>query len=143
MYVLDTDHVSLVEWGSGADAQRLRSRLQRTPRKDVASTIVSYEEQTRGRLAYLARASSEAEVVEAYRRMARHLEAWREIPVLPFDAKAAIEFQRLRRIKLRVATLDLRIAAIALVWGAVVLTRNSRDFQGVPGLTVEDWTADS
>ena len=46
MYVLDTDHVSLVEWGSGADAQRLRSRLQRTPRKDVASTIVSYEERS-------------------------------------------------------------------------------------------------
>lgn len=142
MYLLDTDHVSLLEWGSGADAQRLRARLQSTPRGEIVSTIVSYEEQTRGRLAYLGKASTEVELVEAYRRLVRHLETWREIPVLPFDARAAVEFQRLRRLKLRIATLDLRIATIALVRGATVLARNLRDFQGVPGVSVEDWTAE-
>ncbi len=47
MYVLDTDHVSLVDKGSGADALRMRSRLERVPKVDLTSSVVSYEEQTR------------------------------------------------------------------------------------------------
>jgi tRNA(fMet)-specific endonuclease VapC len=37
--------------------------------------------------------------------------------------------------------MDLKIAAIVLAQGATLLTRNLRDFQKVPGLKVEDWTA--
>lgn len=141
MYVLDTDHVSLLEWGNGLDAVRLRTRLREARPGEVFSSIVSYEEQTKGRLVYLARARTEAEIVEAYRRFCRHLETWRDIPVLTYDARAAVEFQRLRKLKLRVPTLDLRIAAIALVHGATLLTRNLGDFQEIPHLVVEDWTA--
>lgn len=34
---------------------------------------------------------------------------------------------------------DLRIAATALEMNATVVTRNVRDFERVPGLTVENW----
>lgn len=140
MYLLDTDHVSLVEWGNGPDARCLRARLREIPPTEVVSSIISYEEQTKGRLLYLARARTEAQVVEAYRRLLRHLQTWRNIPIAPFDGMAAVEFQRLRKLKIRVATLDLRIAAVALVHGATLLTRNQNDFRAIPDLVTEDWT---
>ena len=36
--------------------------------------------------------------------------------------------------------LDLRIASISLSQGLTLLTRNSRDFNKVSGLIIEDWT---
>jgi tRNA(fMet)-specific endonuclease VapC len=50
-------------------------------------------------------------------------------------------FDDLQAQRVRVATMDLRIAAIALSRGLVLLTRNSRDFARVPALVTEDWTA--
>ena len=36
-------------------------------------------------------------------------------------------------------TSDLKIASIAIVQGARLLSANIRDFEQVPGLSVEDW----
>ena len=60
--------------------------------------------------------------------------------VLPFDERAAIKFDELRSQRVRVGTMDLRIASIAMSRGMTVLTRNLVDFQAIPSLTVEDWT---
>lgn len=140
MYVLDTDHMSLVEKGRGAEALHLRARLSRVPKGQLVSTVVSYEEQTRGWLSFAARARSVAELIEAYRRLAGHLEDWRRIPVLPFDPRAAVQYQELLHRRLRVGTMDLRIAAIVLANQATLLTRNLRDFRSIPELRAEDWT---
>lgn len=140
MYILDTDHMTLVFRGRGADSIRLRARLEPVLKELLCSTIVSYEEQTRGWLSYAARARTVAGLVESYRRLGQHLDDWREIPVLPFEERAAIEYQGLLRLRLRVGTMDLRIAAIALARKATLLTRNLRDFRQVPNLHIEDWT---
>ncbi|WP_292871598.1 type II toxin-antitoxin system VapC family toxin [Nostoc sp. LPT] len=46
--------------------------------------------------------------------------------------------QRLRSQQVRVSTMDLRIAAIAISGNLVLLTRNVSDFCKVPGLVTED-----
>jgi tRNA(fMet)-specific endonuclease VapC len=46
----------------------------------------------------------------------------------------------LRKERIRIGTMDLRIASIALAEGAAVLTANATDFDKVPGLTIDDWT---
>jgi tRNA(fMet)-specific endonuclease VapC len=141
MIVLDTDHVSLLEWGSGAAGQRLLARLRTLAPDEAVTTIITFEEQTRGWLAYSARARWLTQQVEAYRRLKRHLDLYRTIPVLEFDAQAAAEFQRLKRSRLRIGTMDLKIAAIVLAHDAVLLARNLADFSRVPGLRVEVWTS--
>jgi tRNA(fMet)-specific endonuclease VapC len=60
--------------------------------------------------------------------------------VLEFDEPAGVEFEQLQRLRPRIGTMDLKIAAIALANNATVLTRNIQDFVRVPGLGVEDWS---
>jgi tRNA(fMet)-specific endonuclease VapC len=64
-----------------------------------------------------------------------------EAQVLPFDDIAAEVFDELRSQGVRIGTMDLRIAAIALARDLTVLSRNLVDFGRVPGLRIEDWTA--
>lgn len=64
-------------------------------------------------------------------------------PVLPFDSSVAEEYSRLA-VELKRAgkprpMADLMIAATASRHGLVVATLNARDFEGIPGLSVEDW----
>jgi len=140
LFVLDTDHMSVLEWGFGEVGQRLIGRLNTVPIGEAATTIITFEEQTRRWLSVVARSRSLDEQVDAYTRLKRLLMNYLKIEVLDFDAPAAAEFERLQGLRLRVGTMDLKIAAIALAHSATVLTRNVKDFGLVPELRVEDWT---
>jgi tRNA(fMet)-specific endonuclease VapC len=61
--------------------------------------------------------------------------------IVSYDEKAAAEFERPRQAKIRIGTMDLKIAAIALANNATLLTRNLSDFGKVPDLRAEDWSA--
>jgi tRNA(fMet)-specific endonuclease VapC len=141
VYLLDTDHITILEQERGAEFGRLRSRLADLDEGDVAVSIISFEEQTRGWLSYLAQARSLTKQVEAYARLRPMVENCRWIPLVDFDSAAAVEFQRLKQSRLRIGTMDLKIAAITLARGATLLTRNRTDFEKFPGLVVQDWTA--
>ena len=62
--------------------------------------------------------------------------------VLSFDRGAAVRHAELRQALRHspIGERDLLIAAIALDAGLGVVTNNTREFQRVPGLSVEDWT---
>jgi tRNA(fMet)-specific endonuclease VapC len=69
------------------------------------------------------------------------MRSFKVIPVIEFDNLAATTFEDFKSRKIKLATMDLRIAAIAMSKQLVLLTRNHKDFVKVPGLIIEDWTA--
>jgi len=140
MVILDTDHLSIFDQDT-IEGFNLGRRLAVLPEAEVAVTIITYEEQMRGWLAYVARANTPDRQIEAYRKLRLHIERFRRIPLLDYDAKAAAEFERLRQARVRIGTMDLKIASIALVNNAILLTRNLADFTQVPDLRAEDWSA--
>ena len=119
----------------------LRAHLAHLPPDEVVTTIISYEEQMQGWMAHLAQSQSVAQQVVAYGRLLQHLNNYRRIPVLEFDEAAAVVFQRLRRARLRIGTMDLKIAAIMLSRDALLLSKNLTAFGQIPGVQVEDWTS--
>ncbi len=140
MYLLDTDHISLIARG-GAEGQRILHRLSILPPTEVAVSIISYEEQMRGWLAEIAAARALDRQEAKYHELGRMLKYYCATPVLPFEGSAITAFQNLWLQRLRVGTMDLKIAAIALANDATLLTRNLADFNKVPDLRVEDWSA--
>jgi len=93
-------------------------------------------------LAEILQGLRERESAKYWRRYRTLLE--NHYPILAFDAAVADTFSALavemrRQGKPRPA-LDLMIAATACRHGLILATLNSRDFIGIPGLAVEDWS---
>ena len=139
MVLLDTDHMSLLQ-RFGPEGQRIWQRLRVLPPDDIATTIVSYEEQMRGWLARIARAPTIERELADYAELKKLLQNYCSVAVADFDAHAVAEFERLRQRRVRIGTMDLKIASIALASGANLLTRNLSEFGKVPDLRTEDWS---
>jgi tRNA(fMet)-specific endonuclease VapC len=140
-FLLDTDHISILQRGTGPEFVALSERVSQHGPSDLAFSIISFHEQTVGCHTYINQARSSANVIRGYEMLARVIRAFSAAPVVPFDAEAATAFDGLATQRLRVGTMDLRIAAIALSRGLVLLTRNVRDFGKVEGLQLMDWTS--
>jgi tRNA(fMet)-specific endonuclease VapC len=139
MNLLDSDHISLIHRG-GAEGRRIQARLAAVPPEDIALCIVTYEEQMRGWLAKIARVPSVAQQKPIYEELNQMLELYCATPILPFDDAAISVFQNLWLQRIRVGTMDLKIAAIAIANNATLLTRNTSDFSKIPGLQIADWS---
>jgi tRNA(fMet)-specific endonuclease VapC len=141
MLVLDTDHLSLLMWKGSSQSIHLQNRLDDSGDPEIVTTVINYEEQARGWLALSSRARSTGQLVEYYRRLSGHLDGFRSLEVLEFDRAASIVLEDLKKSRVRIGTMDLRIASIVLSRGATLLSRNLGDFRKVPDLKVEDWSA--
>ena len=141
MFLLDTDHIGIVQRQTMPEFPRLLSRLEAYDPTVFFVSIISFHEQVVGWNAYLNRARSPEAVVRAYAMFQSVLRDFATMAVAPFDATASEHFQSLRESKIRVGTMDLRIAAVASANNWTLLTRNTVDFSRVPGLKFEDWTS--
>ena len=130
MILLDTD--SLSELMRARPSSRLVARLEEVPAAEQATTSI-----TLGEIAYGAR---KAKRFELYERAVGLLQG---VEVLDFDRAAAERYGEIRvaleRAGVRLADPDLRIAAIALAAGRLLVTGNVKHFKRVPGLRSEDW----
>jgi tRNA(fMet)-specific endonuclease VapC len=138
-YVLDTDQISLFLTGHPRVCERVGQNFF-----EIAVTIVSVQELFNGWMGRLNRLEGEAEKIQVYKQLASLTEFFRLVKILNYDGAASGVYGRLilesPELGKRRLDKDVRIAAIALSQGAVMVTRNSRDFGLVPGLVVENWT---
>jgi tRNA(fMet)-specific endonuclease VapC len=140
MILIDTDHATFLKYPESERGRRFIERLEGLPKSEVVGVaIVTVEERMRGWLAVIAKEKKALRQVAGYRELARLFEFYQEFEVVPFDEAAARQFDALRKKRLRLGTMDLKIAATALVQNALLLSANRRDFERVPGLRVENW----
>jgi tRNA(fMet)-specific endonuclease VapC len=93
----------------------------------------------RGWLAVINRLRDVHRQLPAYVRLGQLFNVLGDWEIVPFDGRAADQFLNLRRQRIRIGAMDLKIASIALVNDALLVTANLRDFSLVPGLRCEDW----
>ena len=140
MFLLDTDHVVISQQQSVPEYANLIRRIRQNEPSDFFVSIISFHEQVMGWNAYISRAKNPTGVVRGYSRLEHLLANFAQAQVIPFDDAAAVVFGVLRKQRVRIGTMDLRIASIALSRDLTVLTRNLVDFNRLPGVKVEDWT---
>ena len=114
----------------------VQASLRHTPASDIAVCSVVWAELLHGARKY-------EERDERVKRIERTLGPFRS---LPFDDVAARRYAEIRDSLERrgeiIGPNDLFIAAIALTHNLTLVT-NNREFSRVPGLSVEDWTAEA
>ncbi len=140
MIILDTDCLSLFDREKFLETSILRKNLDEFSSDEIFTTIITFEEQMRGWLTLLSKCKTIEQQIFAYQRLNQFLDNFRKIAVLPFNEKAAEVFQNLKSNKIRVGTMDLKIASIAIANDAISVSRNLADFQQIPELQAEDWT---
>lgn len=135
--ILDTNHYRELVHGTRL-GDRLQQRLIDSD-ADAFTTVITAQEIYHGWAAEINRKPAGRGQVHAYEQFLRALRAFESIAILPFDDDAAEEFHRLQNLRLRVGTMDLKIAGIAISHSGLLLSRNLTDFQDIPGLRVENW----
>lgn len=138
LWVLDTDHVSLFQLNHPVVTERINAINP----EEIGVTIITLEEQLYGRLNGIRRANSPEKVISAYAKLSATWKYFTSINLLDFDQNAYNCYAEFVRQKIRVGTQDLRIAATVISRNGVLVTRNRRDFERVPGLRFEDWAVD-
>ena len=139
MIILDTDHIVVLKYSRGAEYAALTARMATALDQHFVTTAVTLEEQMRGWLALINRSNDPLRQVSAYAKLNDMVDYFSRWVRLPFGDREAELFKQLRGQKVRIGSMDLKIAATALAHGALLLSANLRDFQQVPNLHVEDW----
>lgn len=131
MYLLDTDILSNLM--KRKPSVNLQARVATVPADAQFSSSI-----TLGELIFGARKKGSSNLMQQVEdRVVSYM------PMLPFDADAARRYGDIRaeleRRGTPIGDADLRIASIALARGLIVVTGNTKHFERVPDLVVENW----
>ncbi len=139
-FLFDTDHVSILQSQHRPEYDAIIAQMAKHPAKDLGFSLISFHEQVLGAHTYITRARNAIGIINGYQLLEDVLLTFSRVSVVPYDAAAAAVFDNLVAQRVRIATMDLRLAASAMSRGLILLSRNTRDFNKVPGLFTEDWT---
>ncbi|HLA94745.1 MAG TPA: type II toxin-antitoxin system VapC family toxin [Pyrinomonadaceae bacterium] len=140
MIILDTDCISLLQRENVIVGSNLQRNLDKFSPEEICTSIISFEEQMRGWLSFVSKSRTPDQQIFAYSRLHAALKDYKNSTVLDFDDKAAKIFVQLKSDRIRIGTMDLKIASIAIANQAILISRNLSDFEQVPNLSVKDWT---
>jgi tRNA(fMet)-specific endonuclease VapC len=138
MKAFDTDILTEILAGNPAYGER----IAKVPLEEQSAPIVAIEEILRGRLNSIRQAEAgkaRITIDQAYRLFEETLDALRELKFLSFTPQAEALLKEWRQKKIRGSTHDLRMAASCVARSVTLVTRNRRDFEHIPGLSVEFW----
>ena len=137
LHVLDTDTLVLFQEGHVEVCRRVLSQ----PLEELATTVITVEEQLSGWYTLLRRAKDARQLARTYQRLVDSVQVLGQLHILSFTEPAIDRFLYLKSLKLGVKHADLRIAAITLEQRGTLVTRNVRDFRGIPDLPIVDWSS--
>jgi tRNA(fMet)-specific endonuclease VapC len=135
-WILDTDHYSLIQRGN----REVIARFQDIDPSEIYLTIITVQEQIKGRFKNIDEAKNSPKLVASYGWLLATINDFSRLSILPFDEKAYHHYDLFRSQQLRVGAQDLRIAAIVMANDGILVTRNRRDFDKVPNLQIADWS---
>ncbi|AVH72495.1 type II toxin-antitoxin system VapC family toxin [Nostoc sp. 'Lobaria pulmonaria (5183) cyanobiont'] len=130
LWILDTGHVSLFRKRHPVVTQRINA----VNTENIAITIITVEEQLRGRFNVIRKASSSDALLLAYAKLQATLEFFKNVRSQGFNEYAINCYEDLIRQRIRIGTQDLRIAVITLSVNGIFVTRNRKDFEKDPNL---------
>ena len=139
LFVLDTNMLSELLKAN----ERIVRRFESVPLADeVVTNTISRFEILRGRYTAILTAADKPQLLLAHERLHSDeikLSRFRLLPVTPRGADRFEELLQKKKLK-KIGREDLLIACIALAHDATLVTRNTKDFTGIPGLKVENWS---
>ena len=137
VFILDTDQLTLLRQAHPA----VVTRAVLVPRDQLATTVITFEEQVSGWYTAVRKARDATKLTRAYEGLLEVARTAQVIRILPFPREAIDVYLDLKKQHPRLGKMDLAIAAIALHNNATLVTRNRQDFEQIAGLILEDWSA--
>jgi tRNA(fMet)-specific endonuclease VapC len=137
--LLDTDHLTVLKYSESDRYARLSGRLLAVSPQVIGTTIVNVEEQMRGWLAAIAKEKTLSRQMTAYRELTDLFDFFAKLNIVSLNAEAVALFGGFRKAGVKIGTMDLKMACIAIANSALFLMANRRDFGKVPGLRFENW----
>jgi tRNA(fMet)-specific endonuclease VapC len=138
MIAFDTDVLTEILLGNAAFEERAAT----IPIHQQAVPIIVIEEILRGRLNVIRQAEAGkagVSIERAYELFQETFSDAQRLHVLSYTTQAESLYQQWRHQGIRGSTHDMRIAAICMAHNAKLISRNRRDYDRIPGLTVEFW----
>lgn len=138
LWILDTDHVSLMLNGDRVIGEKVLRQLS-----DTVITVITVQELFNGWVGRINDPARADQLILLYTKLWKTAEFLKTIRILNFDAAADTYYKSWlndKSLSQKRLQKDLRIAAIALSVNGIMVTRNHRDFSKVPNLRIEDWT---